>query len=215
VLLLNPAASRMFGWEGDPVLGKPLPELLPEDLQQQLARPLMQIARGDQEAEEVRVNLTGPTKRVIRILLSPVSDPRRQNLKGIVMTVQDITREAELNEATANPRGTVAEKTPAQTRYRGKQTGGRHRYSDHPACEIRDPDGRASGASEAAWQNHPVKTFSSVEQPSAGIPETWERHFCCGTPVSTPVCPASTPANPSAALPAKGPAPPPPPAAEK
>ncbi|MGY2974979.1 two-component system, OmpR family, sensor histidine kinase NblS [Thermostichus sp. MS-CIW-37] len=101
VLLLNPAASRMFGWEGDPVLGKPLPELLPEDLRQQLARPLMHIARGDQEAEEVRVNLTGPTKRVIRILLSPVSDPRRQNLKGIVMTVQDITREAELNEAKA------------------------------------------------------------------------------------------------------------------
>jgi two-component system sensor histidine kinase NblS len=101
VLLLNPAASRMFGWEGEPVLGKPLLELLPEDLRQQLARPLTQIARGDQEAEEIRVNLTSPTKRVIRILLSPVSDPRRQNLKGIVITVQDITREAELNEAKA------------------------------------------------------------------------------------------------------------------
>jgi two-component system sensor histidine kinase NblS len=101
VLLLNPAASRMFGWEGEPVLGKPLLELLPEDLRQQLARPLTQIARGDQEAEEIRVNLTSPTQRVIRILLSPVSDPRRQNLKGIVITVQDITREAELNEAKA------------------------------------------------------------------------------------------------------------------
>jgi PAS domain S-box-containing protein len=63
VLLLNPAASRMFGWEGEPVLGKPLLELLPEDLRQQLARPLTQIARGDQEAEEIRVNLTSPTKR--------------------------------------------------------------------------------------------------------------------------------------------------------
>ncbi|MEN9203589.1 MAG: ATP-binding protein [Thermostichus sp. DG_1_6_bins_120] len=101
VLLLNPAASHMFGWEGEPVLGKTLPELLPEDLRMQLARPLLQIARGEQEAEEIRVNLSGPTTRIIRVMLSPVSDPRRQNLKGIVMTVQDITREAELNEAKA------------------------------------------------------------------------------------------------------------------
>ncbi len=99
VLLLNPAASKMFGWEGEPVLGKNLLELLPEDLRPQLARPLLQIARGEQEAEEIRLNLTNPTRRTIRVMLSPVSDLRRQNLKGIVVTVQDITREVELNEA--------------------------------------------------------------------------------------------------------------------
>ncbi|MGQ9838285.1 MAG: ATP-binding protein [Cyanobacteriota bacterium] len=101
VLLLNPAAAKMFGWEGDPVLGKNLLELLPESLRLDLARPLLQIARGDQEAAEIRVNLTEPTARIIRVMLSPVSGPRRQNLKGVVVTVQDITREVELNEAKA------------------------------------------------------------------------------------------------------------------
>ena len=57
--------------------------------------------------DEFRITITNPTKRTIRVLLSQVLDRdrvvagnrERENIRGIAMTVQDITREAELNEA--------------------------------------------------------------------------------------------------------------------
>ncbi len=57
--------------------------------------------------DEFRITLNNPTKRTIRVLLSQVLDRDRviagnrdrENIRGIAMTVQDITREAELNEA--------------------------------------------------------------------------------------------------------------------
>ncbi len=99
ILLVNPAAIRMFSWEDRPILGEQVLAHLPESLRIQLTRPLYQMARGEKDSEEFRVTLLEPHNRVIRVLLSTVFDQRRQNLKGIVITVQDITREAELNEA--------------------------------------------------------------------------------------------------------------------
>ena len=57
--------------------------------------------------DEFRITLNNPTKRTIRVLLSQVLDRDRvisgtrdrENIRGIAITVQDITREAELNEA--------------------------------------------------------------------------------------------------------------------
>ena len=49
--------------------------------------------------DEFRITLNNPTKRTVRVLLSQVLDRDRENIRGIAMTVQDITREAELNEA--------------------------------------------------------------------------------------------------------------------
>jgi len=60
---------------------------------------LYQLAAGERESAEFRVSLNQPTNRTIRILLTTVLDQYRESLKGIAMTVQDITREVELNEA--------------------------------------------------------------------------------------------------------------------
>ncbi|MGH2414759.1 MAG: sensor histidine kinase, partial [Microcystaceae cyanobacterium] len=49
--------------------------------------------------EEFRITLTQPTQRTVRVLLTQVLDQHRENIKGIAMTVQDIPREVELNEA--------------------------------------------------------------------------------------------------------------------
>ena len=57
--------------------------------------------------DEFRISLNNPTKRTVRVLLSQVLDRDRtvagsrdrDNIRGIAITVQDITREAELNEA--------------------------------------------------------------------------------------------------------------------
>jgi two-component system sensor histidine kinase NblS len=98
VILVNPTARRIFGWDGD-VLGANVLHHLPQSVQIELARPLYQMAAGDRDSAEFRIPLTQPTNRTVRILLTTVLDQYRESIKGIAITVQDITREAELNEA--------------------------------------------------------------------------------------------------------------------
>lgn len=98
VVLVNPTARRMFGWDGAPVASSIL-QHLPPVLQMELTRPLYQLAAGERDSAEFRISLNQPTNRTIRILLTTVLDQYRESLKGIAMTVQDITREVELNEA--------------------------------------------------------------------------------------------------------------------
>jgi two-component system sensor histidine kinase NblS len=100
VVLVNPTARRLFGWDGKPVEGVNLLRLLPPSVQAEITRPLYQIAKGElREGAEFRIALKEPLDRTVRILLTTVLDVARENVKGIAMTVQDITREAELNEA--------------------------------------------------------------------------------------------------------------------
>jgi two-component system, OmpR family, sensor histidine kinase NblS len=74
--------------------------LLPAPVQSEITRPLYQIARGElREGAEFRISLNEPIDRTVRILLTTVLDLSRENVRGIALTVQDITREAELNEA--------------------------------------------------------------------------------------------------------------------
>ncbi|WP_390370105.1 two-component system sensor histidine kinase NblS [Crinalium epipsammum] len=98
-ILINPTARRIFGWEGSEVVGVNVLHILPRSVQVEITRPLYQIAAGDREAAEFRVTLTQPTDRTIRILLTTVLDQYRESVRGIAMTIQDITREVELNDA--------------------------------------------------------------------------------------------------------------------
>lgn len=100
VILVNPIARRLFGWEGRSIEGENLLHLLPAPVQIEIIQPLYQIARGElREGAEYRIALKDPVDRTIRILLTTVLDFYRENVRGIAITVQDITREAELNEA--------------------------------------------------------------------------------------------------------------------
>jgi two-component system sensor histidine kinase NblS len=108
VILANPTARRLFGWEGKTVEGTNLLYLLPAAVQTEITRPLYQIVRGElREGAEFRITLKEAgdaatevlRERTVRILLTTVLDLSRENVRGIAMTVQDITREAELNEA--------------------------------------------------------------------------------------------------------------------
>ncbi len=99
VVLVNPTARRIFNWEGNSVVGANILHYLPPEMQLELTRPLYQIAAGEREGSEFRIGLKTPISRTVRILLTTVLDQHRENVKGIAMTVQDITREAELNEA--------------------------------------------------------------------------------------------------------------------
>ncbi len=100
IVLVNPTARRLFGWDGEVVEGVNLLRLLPSAVQAEITRPLYQITKGElREGAEFRIALKEPLDRTVRILLTTVLDVSRENVKGIAMTVQDITREAELNEA--------------------------------------------------------------------------------------------------------------------
>jgi len=105
-ILVNPTARRLFGWEGIDIVGENVLHHLPDAVTMELTRPLYQIAAGktstDREGEEFRITLTEPLARTVRILLTRVFDQYRESIKGIAMTVQDITREVELNEAKSN-----------------------------------------------------------------------------------------------------------------
>lgn len=100
LMLTNPTARRLLGWEGKSVEGVDILTLLPPTLGAEISQPLHQITRGElREGGEYRVNLTDPSERTVRILLNTVFDLAREHVRGIAMTIQDITREAELNEA--------------------------------------------------------------------------------------------------------------------
>jgi two-component system sensor histidine kinase NblS len=120
LLLVNSTARRMLGWDGQDAIGTSVLELFPSELKEQLSQPLQQLASGypaklDDGAldrvdaiaqsdvslapEEFRLSLKQPTQRTIRIVLTQVLDRHSEAIKGVAMTVQDITREVELNEA--------------------------------------------------------------------------------------------------------------------
>jgi two-component system sensor histidine kinase NblS len=99
VILVNPTARRIFGWEGIDVVGNSVLHHLPQTVQMEITRTLYEMANGECESAEFRTLINQPTKRTVRILLTTVLDLQRESVKGIAITVQDITREVELNEA--------------------------------------------------------------------------------------------------------------------
>ncbi len=112
LILVNSTARRLFGWESKEILiGEDVIEHLPIELKQELATPLQEMINGkilisheeqDSSVEEFSISLNGNRSATVRVLLRQVLDQQKDDIKGIAMTVQDITREVELNEAKSN-----------------------------------------------------------------------------------------------------------------
>ncbi|WP_295620655.1 two-component system sensor histidine kinase NblS [Chamaesiphon sp. GL140_3_metabinner_50] len=99
IVLVNPNARRFFGWEHLELDNTNVLHVLPGSVSAELARPLHQVAAGKLDGEEFRIALNHPAQRTVRILITNVLDPVKENVRAIAMTIQDITREVELNEA--------------------------------------------------------------------------------------------------------------------
>ncbi|MDB9537492.1 ATP-binding protein [Dolichospermum planctonicum CS-1226] len=99
VILVNPTARRIFNWENMDVVGNNILCYLPQSVQMEISRTLYEMAAGECESAEFRIPLKQPSQRTVRILLTTVLNLQRESIKGIAITVQDITREVELNEA--------------------------------------------------------------------------------------------------------------------
>ena len=104
IILTNPTAQRLFGWEHEAIVGQNVLYHLPDAVKVELTRPLYQMIASSptselREGAEYRISIPEPTSHTVRILLNTVLDQYRENVRGIAITVQDITREVELNEA--------------------------------------------------------------------------------------------------------------------
>ncbi len=98
IVLVNPTARRLFRWEGRNLEGSELIGELPEPLALELQAALESLVGGAKDSADVRCRFGEPF-RTLRIVLQSVRDARGESLKGIAMTIQDLTREVELNAA--------------------------------------------------------------------------------------------------------------------
>jgi two-component system sensor histidine kinase NblS len=98
IVLVNPTARRLFRWEGRNLEGNDLIEELPERVALELQAALESVISSERDTTDVRCSF-GEPPRTLRIVLQAVRDVSGESLKGIAMTVQDLTREVELNAA--------------------------------------------------------------------------------------------------------------------
>ncbi len=98
IVLANPTAKRLFRWEGRYLEGKDLLNEIPEILSNDLHSTIESILKKEKESDDIRCSL-GEPPRTLRIVLQSVLDSNKGELKGIAVTVQDLTREVELNAA--------------------------------------------------------------------------------------------------------------------
>ena len=98
IVLANPTARRLFRWEGRNLEGNELEQQLPERLAMELQEPLGTLIARERDNSDVRCSF-GEPPRTLRIVLQSVRDASGETLKGIAMTIQDLTREVELNAA--------------------------------------------------------------------------------------------------------------------
>ena len=98
IVLANPTARRLFRWEARNLESSDLLDELPDRLAMELGSALQKLISGQKESSDVRCSL-GEPPRTLRIMLQSVRDASGEVLKGIAMTIQDLTREVELNAA--------------------------------------------------------------------------------------------------------------------
>nr|QUE30042.1 dfr [Erythrocladia irregularis] len=105
VMLINPTAMRALSLSHIAVEGKKITDCLPLELNKQLLPLLEYLIRlapdspNSFKTQELSIKLNFDQQKTVRILLNLVVNQNKTAIKGIVMTIQDITKETELNEA--------------------------------------------------------------------------------------------------------------------
>jgi two-component system sensor histidine kinase NblS len=99
VILANPAAIKILQWQDQSAIGIDIMTILPKAVNTEISMPLMEIAKGEREGAEFRITTVLESGEIsLRFLIMSVLSASN-TIKGIAMTVQDITREVELNAA--------------------------------------------------------------------------------------------------------------------
>ena len=98
IVLANPTARRLFRWEGRNLEGQDFLNELPELLAVELHEPIEAVTSNRTDTNELRSSIGDPP-RTLRFVLQAVREPSGETLKGMAVTIQDLTREVELNAA--------------------------------------------------------------------------------------------------------------------
>nr|AYR06542.1 two component sensor kinase [Rhodogorgon sp.] len=105
LLFVNQAAIKIFGWTNKDIIGRLIFHHLPLHVSEGLLPILNNMIKANclenhvPKAEEMCVKLNYNSTKTLRFLLNAVLDNRRKMLTGVAITIQDITREVQLNEA--------------------------------------------------------------------------------------------------------------------
>ena len=98
IVLANPTARRLFRWEGRNLEGQDFLNEMPELLAVELHEPIDAVFSKQTDTNELRSSVGDPP-RTLRFVIQAVREPSGDTLKGIAVTIQDLTREVELNAA--------------------------------------------------------------------------------------------------------------------
>ncbi len=98
IVLVNPTARRLFRWEGRNLESQYLIDEIPETIANDIHPHITSVLNNVCDSDELRCS-TGESSRTLRIVLQSVRDSSGSKLKGIAITIQDLTREVELNAA--------------------------------------------------------------------------------------------------------------------
>ena len=107
IILINPTAIKALDLEFVAVEGKKITECLPTQINDQLLPRLNNLMGRSLDSDsclkthEFSIRFVAKKQKIIKILLNLVVPPNKNSVKGVVMTIQDITIETELNDANS------------------------------------------------------------------------------------------------------------------
>lgn len=105
LLFVNQVAVEVFHWSNKDLIGKIVFKYLPMHVNEILLPILNTMIKTScldcqvPQTQEVSIDLHDESLKTFRFLLSTISSCTNQGFNGVVITIQDVTRETQLNEA--------------------------------------------------------------------------------------------------------------------
>ena len=105
LLFVNQIALKVFQWSNKDLIGKVIFQCLPIHVNEALLPILNNMVQSNcldkqvLQPQEVSIDLNYESLKTYRFFLSTVINQDSRGLNGLVITIQDITRETQLNEA--------------------------------------------------------------------------------------------------------------------
>ena len=113
ILSWNVGAARIFGYQADEVIGKPITIIIPPELQDEEQRILEQVRRGERIDHFDTIRITKDGRRIpISLTVSPVRDSRGLII-GASKVARDISERKRVEQALLESEGRLAAEADA------------------------------------------------------------------------------------------------------
>lgn len=105
LLIVNQVAIKIFHWFNKDLIGVSIFRYLPSYVNQAFLSVLNKMIKanylegGQFQTQEIKISLNYESLKEFRFFFTTIVDQKYKNLMGFVVTIQDITRETQLNDA--------------------------------------------------------------------------------------------------------------------